>query len=358
MKALILVGGFGTQLRPLTLSKPKPLIDFANRPQLQHLVEALVKVGVREIVLAIAFSPTVMEEFLRKCSQELDVKITCSQEREPLGTAGPIAYARDVLRTTEPFFVLNSDVTCTFPLAELLAFHKNHGREGTMLVTKVEEPSRYGVVVHDADGKISRFVEKPKQYAGNHVNAGIYVFSPAVLDRIKPQPTSLEKEIFPAMAQEGHLYCMPLQGKWMGIETPRDFLAAVKVYLHNAATAAPGSLSAHDGVEGNAIIDATATIGSNCVIGPDVVIGPEVVLEEGVRVERSVLMRGARVKHNTYISDSIVGWSATVGEWARVENVTVLGEEVQLGDELYVNGGLVLPHKQITASVTEPKIIM
>lgn len=275
------MGGFGTRLRPLTLSKPKPLLDLANRPQLIHIVEALAQVGVDEIVLAIAYSPTVMEEFLKECASKFGVKITCSQEREPLGTAGPIAFARDVLKTSEPFFVVNSDVTCSFPLQEMVAFHKRHGAEGTMLVTKVEEPSRYGVVVHEDDGKIVRFIEKPKQYAGNTVNTGVYLFNPSIVDRIEPKPTSLEKEIFPRMAQEGQLFCMTLPGRWMNIETPKDYLLAVKVFLENLRSSKPDSLSKHESVVGDVIIHESAKVGKGCVIGPDVVIGPDCVVESG-----------------------------------------------------------------------------
>jgi mannose-1-phosphate guanylyltransferase len=113
------------------------------------------------------------------------MKIHFSRETEPLGTAGPLALARQWLDGDQPFFVLNSDVTCTYPLADLLKFHKAHGREGTIMVTKVDEPSKYGVVVMKADGQIQRFVEKPKEFVGNKINAGIYIFNPEILNRIQ-----------------------------------------------------------------------------------------------------------------------------------------------------------------------------
>jgi hypothetical protein len=157
-------------------------------------------VGVTEVVLAVNYKPEVMLEALDAIATEVGVKITCSQETEPLGTAGPLALAREHLDDGEPFFVFNSDVTCTYPLAELLAFHKAHGREGTIFVTKVAEPSKYGVVVHDADGEIKHFVEKPQTFVGNHINAGLYIFNPSIFDRIPLRPTSIEKEIFPAVS--------------------------------------------------------------------------------------------------------------------------------------------------------------
>jgi hypothetical protein len=138
-----------------------------------------------------------------------------TQESEPMGTAGPLALARDKLMdgSGEPFFVLNADVICEYPLKELLAFHKERRAEATLFVTKVEEPSKYGVVVFDeATGKVERFVEKPQTFCGNKINAGIYVLSPSVLDRIELRPTSIEKEIFPPLAAEGKLFVMVLPG--------------------------------------------------------------------------------------------------------------------------------------------------
>lgn len=134
-----------------------------------------------------------------------------------MGTAGPIALARHILidGSNEPFFVLNSDVICEYPLKDMLAFHKASGAEGTILVTKVEDPSKYGVVVMDGSGQIERFVEKPKDFVGDKINAGIYVLNPSVIDRIPLKPTSIEREIFPFIAQDKKLYAMPLDGYWM-----------------------------------------------------------------------------------------------------------------------------------------------
>lgn len=145
-------------------------MEFCNSPQLLLQLQALAAAGVTEVILAISYAPNVMEEFILQAQRDLNIKIVCSHEPEPLGTAGPIAYARDFLNTKEPFFVLYQSITCAFPLQELLAFHRTHGREGTVFVTKVEEPSRYGVVQHDPSGKVLRFVNKPKQYSGNLVS--------------------------------------------------------------------------------------------------------------------------------------------------------------------------------------------
>jgi len=358
MKALILVGGFGTRLRPLTLSVPKPIVEFANKPSIIHQIEALVKIGVNEVILAVNYQPDLMSACMSTWEKKLGVKITYSQETTPLGTAGPLALAKDLLSDGEPFFVLNSDIICPFPFDELLKFHKKHGREGTIVVTKVDEPSKYGVVVATDEGKIQRFVEKPKEYVGNKINAGIYIFNPQVLDRIELRPTSIEKEVFPVMAEQGELYSMTLNGFWMDVGQPKDFLLGTGLYLAHVDRTNPSMLASGPGFQGPVLVDPSAKIGKNCKLGPNVVIGPNCVIGDGVRLKDTVLLEGVRVGDHSWISQSIVGWKSSIGKWVRMQNVSVLGQDVGVADELFVNGGQILPHKSISESVPEPKIIM
>ncbi|KAH0932937.1 hypothetical protein HID58_010054 [Brassica napus] len=329
MKALILVGGFGTRLRPLTLSFPKPLVDFANKPMILHQIEALKAVGVDEVVLAINYQPEVMLNFLKDFEAKLEIKITCSQETEPMGTAGPLALARDKLvdGSGEPFFV--------------------------------DEPSKYGVVVMDeTTGKVEKFVEKPKLFVGNKINAGIYLLNPSVLDKIELRPTSIEKETFPKIAAAQGLYAMVLPGFWMDIGQPRDYITGLRLYLDSLRKKSPAKLTTGAHIVGNVLVDETAKIGEGCLIGPDVAIGPGCVVESGVRLSRCTVMRGARIKKHACISSSIIGWHSTVGQWARIENMTILGEDVHVCDEIYTNGGVVLPHKEIKSNILKPEIVM
>ncbi|KAA3463824.1 mannose-1-phosphate guanylyltransferase 1 [Gossypium australe] len=361
MKALILVGGFGTRLRPLTLSVPKPLVDFANKPMILHQIEALRAIGVTEVVLAINYQPEVMLNFLQEFEKKLGIKITCSQETEPLGTAGPIALARDKLidGSGEPFFVLNSDVISEYPLKEMVNFHKCHGGEASIMVTKVDEPSKYGVVVmEETTGKVEKFVEKPQIFVGNKINAGIYLLNPSVLNRIELRPTSIEKEVFPKIAAENKLYAMVLPGFWMDIGQPKDYITGLRMYLESLRKKSSAKLSTGSHFVGNVLVDETAVIGDGCLIGPDVAIGPGCIIESGVRLSRCTIMRGVRIKKHTCVSNSIIGWHSTVGKWARLENMTILGEDVHLGDEVYSNGGVVLPHKEIKSSILKPEIVM
>jgi mannose-1-phosphate guanylyltransferase len=263
----------------------------------------------------------------------------------------------------------------------MLSFHQAHGGEGTILVTKVDEPSKYGVVVTvPGTSQIERFVEKPVDFVGNRINAGIYMFKPSILDRIEPVPTSIEKEVFPHMAGDGELHCMDLAGFWMDVGQPRDYLTGLGLYLtaqerkhvsglNLGAAVQPASAlaSPHPGklqqqgdyqISGAVLIDPSAKIGRGSVIGPNVTIGANVVIGEGVKIARTAVFEGAKIRSHSWISSSIIGWRASVGSWVRMEGTTVLGDDVEVRDELYVNGAVVLPNKSLAHSISDPQIIM
>lgn len=191
------------------------------------------------------------------------IKITISIEDEPMGTAGPIRLAQEhILKDNEQglFFVFNSDVICEYPLDKLIAFHKGHGKEGTIIVTEVQDPSKYGVVVAKEDGQIERFVEKPTVFVSNKINAGLYLFNTSMIDRIPLKPTSIEREIFPKMADEGNLYQMTLPGYWMDIGQPKDYLSGLKLYLKSKEESSKDSLAKGDNIVGNVWIHSSAKV--------------------------------------------------------------------------------------------------
>ncbi|CAD6572374.1 MAG: hypothetical protein TREMPRED_000509 [Tremellales sp. Tagirdzhanova-0007] len=329
-----------------------------------HQIEALVKAGVKDIVLAVNYRPEVMVSVLKKTEEEFGINITFSVETEPLGTAGPLALAREILaKDNSPFFVLNSDVTCTYPFESFRDFHMAHKCEGSIMVTKVSEPSAYGVVVTKPDSTvIDRFVEKPVEFVGNRINAGIYMFNPSVLDRIELQPTSIEKEVFPAIAADHQLHSYDLAGFWMDIGQPKDFLTGTCLYLshltsqHSVLLSDPSKNKWVHG--GNVLVDPSAEVDPTAMLGPNVVVGPGVKIGPGVRLQRCVILSNAVVRDHSWIANSIIGWNSNVGRWTRVDNITVLGDDVSIKDELYVNGASVLPHKSISSSITEPRIVM
>jgi mannose-1-phosphate guanylyltransferase len=224
---------------------------------------------------------------------------------------------------------------------------------------QVDEPSKYGVVVMDeTTGAVQRFVEKPQQFVGNKINAGIYLLSPKTLDRIELRPTSIEKEIFPKIAAEQALFAMVLPGFWMDIGQPRDYNTGLRLYLQSLKQHAPARLASGSSIIGNVLVDESAHIGDGCLIGPDVSIGQGCVIESGVRLSQCTIMRGVRVKKHACVAGSIIGWHSTIGQWARIENMTVLGEDVHVRDEVFTNGGVVLPHKEIKSSILKPEIVM
>lgn len=201
-----------------------------------HQIAALADAGVKEVILAINYQPQKIMQYLKDYESEYNIKITCSRETKPMGTGGPLRLAKDIIVEDNEeglFFVFNSDVICDFPLKKMLEFHKNHGKEGTIVTTKVEEPSRFGVILSDENGRITEFVEKPKEFVGNDINAGLYLFNTSILDRIDNRPTSIEREVFPAMAMDGELYAIPLEGFWRDIGQPPDFLVGATLYLEN-----------------------------------------------------------------------------------------------------------------------------
>lgn len=383
MKALILVGGYGTRLRPLTITVPKPVVEILNKPMLQHQIEALAKCGVDEVILAVSYKPDALVSALEPIGKKLGVKITFSKEDpdNPLGTAGPIGLAKDILtQTKEPFFVFNSDVVCPFPLEKMLEYHRSRlaaggpkAAEGTILVTKVEDPTKYGVVVYKPEtGSIDRFVEKPKIFVGDRINAGMYILEQSIFDLIEPRRMSIEREVFPKLAARGSLYAMPLEGFWADVGQPKDFIRGTGLYLDWIASGDAGAerkaeaMGAADemAAKGNftviqpCLIDPSAAIGRGSVVGPYAVIGRGCKVAEGARVKNSTLLPGAVVGESAYVNGAIIGWNSKVGKWSRVDQGTVLAEKVNVKDELYVNGALVLPFKDVAADVPAPTIIM
>lgn len=399
MKALILVGGYGTRLRPLTLNRPKPLVEFCNEPMIMHQIKQLVQVGVNHVILAVSYKADMMNKFIEEQEKLLGIKITLSHESTPLGTAGPLALARDQLLSAtqnlhsegdvdneksislannnannnrnnsnnnndnippieEPFFVLNSDIICDYPFQKMIEFHRSHKAEGTIVVTRVEEPSKYGVVVYDEDGKVDRFVEKPNEFVSNKINAGLYIFNKSILNRIELKPTSIEKETFPSMASDQQLYAIELEGYWMDVGQPGDFLKGMSLFLNWTRKTKSHMLASGVGIVGDVLIDPSAKIGRGCQIGPNVCIGPNVVVEDGLLIKKCTILSGSHLQSHSRLDNCIIGWNCNIGKWVQMENTCVLGEGVQINDELYMNGARILPYKTISASVHEPKVIM
>ncbi|ADM12556.1 mannose-1-phosphate guanylyltransferase [Encephalitozoon intestinalis ATCC 50506] len=310
IKAVILVGGYGTRLRPLTYTLPKPLVPFANKPILRHQVEALVKAGIKEIILALNYYSEVIIREVRDYSNEFGINIIYSKEQEPLGTAGPLALARKYLEG-HTFFVLNSDITCKFPLSEMLSFHRSHGKEGTILSTRVDDPSRYGLVItEEGTSVVETFLEKPKDAVSNRINAGIYILNSSVLDRVELRECSIEREIFPEMAKERQLQVFDLEGFWMDIGQPADYIRGQGMYLKHYR---------------EANVDEHSEDGRTFCVENNVVIGRNVKIGKNVTISNSAIFDNVEIGDNVTIRDSIVGWNTKIEDNATVNTCCVLG---------------------------------
>jgi mannose-1-phosphate guanylyltransferase len=303
MQALILAGGEGTRLRPLTLTVPKPVLPLAGRPHVAYVIDWLVRHGVDDVVVSCGH----LADGMRRALAELEpgVEIRYAEEPDARGTAGAIRFAEDLLG--DRFLVLNGDVLCDLDLTALISQHERTGARATIALYPVEDPSGYGLVHREDDGEITEFLEKPNedQIDTDEINAGAYLLERSVLEQIPPErAVSIEREIFPALIGEG-LYGIRLEGYWIDIGTPDRFLEAnwdilegrveTSVRVDDPAMVAPGCEVAAD-----AELRAPCVIGSNCTIGA------------GAVVERSVLLENCVVGDNATVMESILSAGVTV----------------------------------------------
>ena len=323
MQALVLVGGFGTRLRPLTLNTPKQMLPIVGKPMIEHVVEHLAAHGVTEVVLSLGFAPEAFQEAYPDgvCA---GLPLHYAIEPEPLDTAGAVRFAALDAGIDDTFLVLNGDVLTGLDVSALVERHQGFSAQATLHLTPVDDPSRYGVVPTDADGRVLGFVEKPAPGTAptNWINAGTYVFEPTVLDHIAAgRRVSVEREVFPAMAQAGSLFAWESDDYWVDTGTPETYLQAQLDFLD--ARRGP----AHCGLDETATVGGTverSEIGANCVV------------ETGAVVRNSVLLAGAHAAAGAVIEGSIVGWGATVGAGATVRNLSVIGHgaKVPAGEAL------------------------
>lgn len=322
---MILVGGFGTRLRPLTLSLPKQMLPVAGLTMLERVVSRLADAGICEVVLSLGYRP---EVFTKAFPDSLcaGVQLRYAVEPEPLDTAGAIAFAADAVGISERFLALNGDVLTDLDLSALCDRHSETGAAATIALTPVDDPSRYGVVPLRADGMVEAFIEKPDPGTApsNWINAGSYVLEPEVLDLVpRDRKVSIEREVFPALVDQGRLFGVHSDAYWIDAGTPEAYLQANLDYLDGRrgieVAGIDPSVQFADGAEVS-----RSVLGSGCVVGDDVV------------VTDSVLMDGVRLGPGVTLDRSIIGAGAHVAEGAMVCNLSVVGPgaEVPAGSTL------------------------
>jgi mannose-1-phosphate guanylyltransferase len=323
VQAIVLVGGEGTRLRPLTADVPKPAVTLVDRPFLAYAIEWLAAHGVSEIVLACGFLPDVLREALGDEERHSGVRITYINESEPLGTAGAIRFAAEAVgdRLEDRFFALNGDVLADLDLSALMRAHREREAQATIGLHPVEDSSAYGLVSCDGDGWVLEFTEKTGETAPGEINAGAYVLERSVLDLVPGgQACSIEREVFPRLVGDG-LCGLLLDGYWMDIGTPERYLQASWDILEGRVETeveptAPGRL-----VAAGAEIDAEARVGERAVVAAACRV------EAGAELEEAVLLDGCTVESGARVERSILAPGATVAAGAKLVNAVVGRDE-------------------------------
>ncbi|MDP7207892.1 MAG: NDP-sugar synthase [Candidatus Bathyarchaeota archaeon] len=360
MKALVLAGGFGTRLRPLSCTRPKMLFPLANQSMLDWTIKNLSEGGVDTIVLAVNYMAEALVRYFGPT--KFNVGIIYSREARPLGTGGPIKKAKENLVNGEPFLVLNGDVISDIDYRRLVEFHKSNDGIATIALVRVSDPSRYGAVELDDNNKVSRFVEKPEfgKAPSNLINAGIYVFDKEIMDYIEDGgKVSTEKEVFPILAKEGKLYGYEVHGLWLDVGVPESYLEANRLILEQ--------LNCEDMRE-DRVVHETAKIleptylgtgvkvGAHSVIGPNVSISNHVHIGEGSRIDNSIIFPGATIGDYSSVRNAIIGENASIEKWVKVESGSLIGDYATITDGVTITKGVTIcPSKTVSESILQTR---
>jgi len=343
LQALILAGGEGTRLRPLTSTIPKPVVPLVGRPFIVYMLDWLHGHGVDDVILGCGFMADAVRQVLGDGS-DLGIRLRYLEEPRPLGTGGALKFAEDLLE--QRFFMLNGDVLADMDLTAQLEQHERTGARATLALYPVDDPSAYGLVNCNPDGSVIEFIEKPglEEPETNLINAGAYILEHEVLERMPPAGTnvSIEREVFPTLVGHG-LYGYESSGYWMDIGTPDRYLKATYDILEGRLNTEVGrQLGGHglapiDGAAVEGRVVAPVLLAAGCSVAPRALVGDRSVLGEGVsigdraRVEASVLLDGVTVGAGTTISSSIIGPGVTIGDNCHIEGRVVLGAGVRIG---------------------------
>jgi mannose-1-phosphate guanylyltransferase len=349
MKAILLAGGKGTRLRPLTIHTPKPIVPIFERPFLHYQLDLLKQVPeIDEVILSLNYQPRRIEEIFGDGS-ESGLAIKYVVEPAPLGTAGAVRYAGESLH--ESVVVFNGDVLTQVNLAEVIALHRERKAKATIVLTPVENPTAYGLVETDAQGNILRFLEKPNpdEITCNTINAGIYVLEPDTFDRIpKETAWSIERSFFPSLIDRRDTFIAYVySGYWIDIGTPEKYMQVHRDimdgrFVHKTLTFGSDSGRVHvsprarieDGVvlEGPCFIDDGTIVKSGARLGPYIVIGRQCHVEEHAHLDHSIVWANSRVSQEAVVRRSILGRHVHVGRSAIVADGVVLGDKSVVTD--------------------------
>ena len=362
MKALVLAGGFGTRLRPLSCTRPKMLFPIGDQPLMDWTLRNLSQGGVDTVVLAVNYMAEALVRYLGPT--KYDLGIIYSREQRPLGTGGPIKKAKDLLNG-EPFLVLNGDIISDIDIRRLIEYHGAKGGLATVALTPVSDPSRYGAVELDWEGRITRFVEKPEKgkEPSNLINAGIYVLDPKIFDYIPDgRAASIEREVFPVLANERKLYGFEFHGLWTDMGVPDDYLKANQIILSKYEGVKMGEGAKVDPaakIIAPCYIGLGAEIGADSLIGPNTTICDHVLVGKGCRIENSILFPGAAVGDYSSVKNAILGENAILERWVKVESGSLIGDYSIIRDGVTITDGVsICPSKEVGESILDRRQVM
>jgi mannose-1-phosphate guanylyltransferase/phosphomannomutase len=363
VKAVVMAGGEGTRLRPLTSNQPKPMVPIVGKPCMEHILELLAEHGFQDVIVTLAFLPQAIRSYFGD-GASLGLRIEYSVEESPLGTAGSVRLASD--RLDDTFLVISGDALCDVDLSSMIRFHRERGAAVTIGLKSVDNPLEFGIVVTDADGRVERFLEKPSwsQVFSDTINTGIYVLEPEVLRHVPAEgPFDFSQELFPLLLEMGRpIYGYVCDGYWQDIGNLDQFRQANfdaldgSVRLSIPGIRLRGNVWMGEGVEIDHLegVEGPAFIGNYCRIAPDASVGPysvlsaNVRLRERARVERSVLDASTHIGRSALVEGAILGRSCDVRAHVRIHEGAAIGDEVVLGAQSVVMPGVrIYPYKEV-----------
>lgn len=325
---MILVGGQGTRLRPLTDRTRKDMLSLVDRPLLAYTLEHLARHGVERGIVSCGYLPHQIGSFFG--AEYAGMELEYAVETQPLGTGGAIGFAARELEGS--FFALNGDSLREADLGELVRFHRSTGAKATILLTPVPDPSRYGLVRLAGDGRVETFLEKPRpeEIDTDLINAGLYVLEPEVLGHVpEDRVVSIEREVFPRLAEKGEVYGIALRGYWLDVGTPESYLQAHRDVLERAFETEVGTLLGNDFT----LVDPAADVHAGARLVPPVYVGPGAVVEDGARVgSLAVVGEGSHLSSGSVVENAVVGSRVRLGTGAVVVG-SIVGDEAVLGPD-------------------------
>jgi len=370
MKAVIMAGGEGTRLRPLTSLRPKPMVPIVNQPVMEHILGLVKHHGIDEVVVTLAFMPQVIQDYFG-VGDEWGMSIGYAIEETPLGTAGSVKNAESLIGREEPFLVISGDALTDIDLTEVVRFHREKGGAVTIALKAVDDPLEFGVVITAEDGRVERFLEKPTwgQVFSDTINTGIYVIEPWVLDELPAgQPFDFSADLFPKLMEQGHaIYGMVCDGYWCDVGSRESYVAVHGDILDGRAKIYVPGVQARDRlwVAESATVEAGVTLGDRVVLGENATIrSGAVVADYSVIGDNCVISSEAHVSHSIVWDDTFVGEQAVVSGAVLCRHVdvraravidagAVIGDESVVGKAAHVGADVqVFPYKRIEAAAT------